>query len=194
MGFLTALIYIILSFVSGALLIGLSLEVVEVGTLFNSLENQITADQSLKAILFLVGIVLILLCLRYVQAIFRSSRRNKSIFFKSPQGNVSITLFAIEDMLKKLLEERTEVSHVKPRVSLKRKKIEVSTRGILTSEVNLVEFTKEIQEKIKEKIQILLGEDKQVEVNLEIKKVSLGDKKSIEEEENEPKIPFRNYG
>ena len=91
-----------------------------------------------------------------------------------------------------MLEEKPEVSHIKPRVSLKKKKIEVSTKGVLTAEVNLVEFTKEIQEKIKEKINTLLGEDKQVEVNLEIKKVSLGNKnKTLEKEE--PKVPFRNY-
>ncbi len=192
MGLLTTLLYIILSIVSGTLLIGISLNIADIPTLLGMLESKIIADPLLKTTFLLVGTIIILLCLRYIQRIFLKSHRNKSISFKTPQGNVSITILAIEDMLKKMLEEKPEVSHIKPRVSLKKKKIEVSTKGVLTAEVNLVEFTKEIQEKIKEKINTLLGEDKQVEVNLEIKKVSLGNKnKTLEKEE--PKVPFRNY-
>jgi len=192
MGFLTALIYIVLSIIASILCVGLSLDMFDIPSLLNALETNIFADFSLKIIFLLTGTIITLLCLRYIQQIFLKSHRNKSISFKSPQGKVSITIFAIEDMLKKMLEERQEISHAKPRVCLKKKKIVVSTKGILVAEVNLVEFTKEIQENIKEKINTLLGEDKQVEVNLEIKKVSLGNKKQILEKE-EPKVPFRNY-
>ena len=38
----------------------------------------------------------------------------------------------------------------------------------------------------------LLGEEREVRVNLEIRKVSLGGKKALSEE-LEPEIPFRNY-
>ena len=93
-----------------------------------------------------------------------------------------------------MLEEKTEVSHIKPKVFLRKKGIEVVTKGILTSEVNLVDFTREIQEKVKEKMHALLGEDKPVKVNLEIRKVSLGGKKELDEESaQEPEVPFRNY-
>jgi len=136
--------------------------------------------------------IIILVWLRYVFAIFRHSRKDKAITFESEQGKVSVTLFAIEDMLRKMLEERTEVSHVKPRVFLRKKFIEIVTRGILTSEVNLVDFTKEIQESVKGKMSSLLGEGKEVKVNLEIRKVVLKGKKGLSEEK-EPEIPFRNY-
>tara|TARA_Y100000031_G_C8045931_1_gene303900 strand:- start:244 stop:681 length:438 start_codon:yes stop_codon:yes gene_type:complete len=141
---------------------------------------------------FLAGVALILLCLRYVQAIFRSSRKNKSINFDSEEGTVSITLFAIEEMLKKMLEERREVSHIKPKVSLRRRRVEVVIRGILTAEVNLIEFTKEIQQAIKKKISVLLGEEKEIRVNLEIRKVALGKKGKLIEDK-EPEVPFRHY-
>ena len=192
MGFLTVLIYVILSFIVGSILVGLSIEVIDLGTFFIYLEKEILSDTYLKVILFLAGAILILLCLRYVQASFRRSRKNKSITFESPEGKVTITLFAIEDMLKKMLEERTEVSHIKPKVFLKKKAIYVVTRGVLMAEVNLVEFTKEIQENVREKIHTLLGEDKPVHVNLEIRKVALGGQKGVVEDQ-EPEIPFRNY-
>ena len=192
MGFITILIYIVLSLSTGVFLISLSLGIINEEVLINSLSLYANSEFSLKFAFTLAGAILILLCLRYIQTFFHRSKRNRAITFESSGGKVSVTLFAIEDMLKRMLEERNEVSHVKPKVFLRRKAIEVTTRGILTTEVNLVEFTKEIQEKVKEKIHTLLGEDKEVRVNLEIRKVALGGKKG-EALEKEPEIPFRNY-
>ncbi len=191
MGFLTVLIYIILSLATGLFLVGLSLEIITIDIITAYL-TKIPADFPLRWITALVGLLLILLCLRYMQASFRRLRRNKSIIFKSDEGKVSITLVAIEDMLKKMLEAKTEVSRIKPKVILRKKGIEVAARGVLTAEVNLVEFTKEIQEQVREKVHTLLGEDKQVQVNLEIRKIALS-KKDLLTEEKEPEVPFRNY-
>jgi len=191
MGFIAALIYTVLSLSLGIFLIGASLSLINVSTIFTFLETEIFSNFSTKSILLGVGTTLILLYVRYIQATFRRFRRNKAITFESPQGNVSITLFAIEDMLKKMLEERNEISHIKPKVFLRKKWIELNAQGVLMAEVNLVELTGQIQEKIKEKMQTLLGEDKKVKVNLEIKKVALG--ASSPEEISESKIPFRNY-
>ena len=190
MGFLIVLIYITLSLTVGLFLIGLSLEMITIDVIANYLA-QIPADFSLKLITILTGTLLVLFCLRYIQTIFQRQQRNKSITFESDEGKVSVTLVAIEEMLKKMLEKKSEVSHIKPKVLLKKKHIEVAARGVLTTEVNLVEFTKEIQEQVKEKLHTLLGEDKQVQVNLEIRKITIGKKELTEEKE--PEIPFRNY-
>jgi len=191
MGFLTVLIYIILSLTTGLILAGLSLNIITVDAIAAYLA-EIPADFPLRWVSLLAGLILILLCLRYVQASFRHLKRDKSITFESDEGKVSITLVAIEEMLKKMLEAKTEVSRIRPKVLLKKKGIEVVARGVLTTEVNLVEFTKEIQEQIREKVHALLGEDKQVQVNLEIRKIALS-KKDLMTEDKEPEIPFRNY-
>jgi uncharacterized membrane protein YuzA (DUF378 family) len=195
MRFLTSLVYILVSLVAGALFISLFFNWIQVDVVSDYLKSVFLADyyfSSPRMFFFLVGVALILLCLRYVQAIFRSSRKSKSINFDSNEGTVSITLFAIEEMLKRMLEERREVSHVKPKVFLRRRRVEVVIRGILTAEVNLIEFTKEIQEAIKKKINVLLGEEKEIKVNLEIRKVALGKKGKVIEDK-EPEVPFRHY-
>ena len=195
MGFFTILIYIILSCAVGSILLATSLNLVEVGVLTGYLERIVFADfyfPSIPWVAALTGLIIILMCLRCIQTSLRRSRKDKSITFESPEGNVSITLLALEDMLKKMLEERTEVSHIKPKVILRKKGIEVVIRGVLTSEANLVEFTREIQEKIKEKMNVLLGEDKPVKVNLEIRKVVMGGRRE-NFDDSEPEIPFRNY-
>jgi len=189
MGFIAGLVYVILSLIIGFFLIGSSISIINTEVIFEYLQTEVFSDLSLKLTLLFIGVILVLFCMRYLQNIFSRSKKNKSIIFESPEGSVSITLLAIEDMLKKMLEERTEISHIKPKVFLRKKWVELNAKGILVSEVNLVELIKEIQEKVKEKMQILLGEDKKVKVNLEIRKVAPDGRI----EEPEPKIPFRNY-
>jgi len=191
MVFITMLIYLTLSVAIGTLMIGLSLDILSVEAIAFYLK-EIPWNASLRLIVALIGTILILISFRYLQTLFRRTRKNKSVTFESGEGKVSITLFAIEDMIRKMLEEKSEISHIRPKVLLRKKNIEVLIRGILTANINLVELTKEIQEVIKAKLNSLLGEDKEVQVNLEIRKVALGGKKGLLEEK-EPEIPFRNY-
>ncbi len=191
MGFLTVLTYILLSFLVGIFLITLPSGIV---LLPNYLRHDAFSGLpfSSRISLILTGFVVILLCLRYVQKMVSGSRKNKSISFESKEGEVNITLVAIEDMLKKMLESRDEVSHTKVKVGLKKKMIEVKIKGYLNYQVNLVDFTRDIQEKVKEKLQVLLGQDKKVQVNLQIRKIAVSEENS-QDTEQDPEIPFRNY-
>ncbi len=195
MRFLSGLAYIVLSLVIGTLLVGLALNLVNIQAICGYLEGLSLSGYNFNSPRYLLGFIgaaLLLLALRYFQMTFTSSRRNRAINFESPDGNVSITLFAIEDMLRRMLEERKEVAHIRPKVFLRRKQIEVVTRGVLAAEVNLIDFTKEIQDAVKKKLHILLGEEKEVRVNLEIRKVAIGKKAKLADS-SEPEVPFRHY-
>ncbi|MBU2436335.1 MAG: alkaline shock response membrane anchor protein AmaP, partial [Candidatus Omnitrophica bacterium] len=162
MGFFTVLVYILISFFLGYILIGLSLNLIDLTVLLENLEKQMLFDFSFRLVVGLLGFLIILFCLRYLQLIFIRLRKEKSITFDSPQGRISITLSAVEEMLKKTLDEREEISHIRPKVIVGKKEIEVIIRSNLALEVNLFELTKEIQEKVKEKLQYLLGEEKEI--------------------------------
>ncbi|MCF7887093.1 MAG: alkaline shock response membrane anchor protein AmaP [Candidatus Omnitrophica bacterium] len=190
MGFLTILIYIVLSFCIGTLLVIVPTGILNLKNAVDYLNQNTLANFSSSVTLVLIGLIMILLCLRYIQKMILNSRQNKNISLESKEGKVNITVMAVEDMLKKMLEEKDEVSHIKVKVSLKKKIISVQIKGYLNYEVNLVNFTKEIQEKVKEKLEILLGEDKKVAVNLQIRKITMRDKK---ENLDEPEVPFRHY-
>ncbi|MCF7870538.1 MAG: alkaline shock response membrane anchor protein AmaP [Candidatus Omnitrophica bacterium] len=190
MGFLTILIYILLSFSAGFILIMAPTGILNLESLINYLDQNILNNFSSNITLVLIGLLIILLCLRYIQKMILNSRQNKNISFESKEGKVKITLVAIEDLLKKMIEQRDEISHIKVKVRLKKKIIAVQIKGYLNYEVNLVNLTKEIQEKVKERIGVLLGEDKKVEINLQIRKITVsGDQEKAEE----PEIPFRHY-
>ncbi|MCF7916673.1 MAG: alkaline shock response membrane anchor protein AmaP [Candidatus Omnitrophica bacterium] len=190
MGFLTILIYILLSFSVGIFLIAVPTGIINLENAAHYLNQNIFNTLSSNITLTLIGLLIVLMCIRYIQRMVSSSRQNKNISFESKQGKVNITLLAIEEMLKKMLEEKDEISHIKVKVRLKKKTIVVETKGYLNYEVNLVNFTKDIQEIVKEKLQVLLGQDKKVEVNLQIRKITVSEK---EENTDDPEVPFRHY-
>jgi hypothetical protein len=139
------------------------------------------------------GFLIILVCLKYLEMVVFRSRREKPVVLESPEGKISITLYAIEDMLKKILRNKKELSDVRPKVIAGKKIIEILIRCNLTAEVNLQEFKRETQEELREKIQNLLGEDKEIKVKIEIRKMATADNKKKVVVEEEPEIPFRNY-
>ncbi len=193
MGFLTIIVYLFMSLIFGVFLLGLSFEQINLRDLAFYLDQLFLADPLTKILFGFIGATIILFALRYLQAMSIRSKKDRSITFESSEGNVSITLVAIEEMLKRMLEKRKEISNIKPKVVLKKKIIEVNTKGVLTTEVNLIEFTKEIQIIISKKMHSLLGDDKDVKVNLIIKKVIIGNKCDITTDADEPNIPFREY-
>ncbi len=193
MGFLTVIVYLIVSFIFGPFLVGIALDLIDLRILASYLEQLFLSDPLSKTLFLFIGITIVLFALRYLQALSKLSRKDKSITFESPEGNVSITLIAIEDMLKRMLEKRKEITNIKTKVILKKKIIEVNTKGVLNAEVNLIEFTKEIQGKVSEKMQSLLGESKEIKVNLIIKKLNMPNKGELIADAEEPNIPFREY-
>ena len=193
---ISLLVYLIVSFTVGIILIALPFNLDKLRLLANYIEIQMTTDPNNILICGLFGILIILTCLWLIHSVLVKSRKDKSITFDAADGKVSITFFALEDMLKKLLEERTEISHTKPKVIVKKKELLVNVKTNLAEEVNLLEFTNEVQGKIKEKLENLLGEDKNIKINIEIRKMRFkggANREDIEEEEEEPEVPFRNY-
>lgn len=194
MVFLISFIYVVMSLVLGSVLIGLAWHPNVFLVYFSKhliyLKHNI-GYLPLRLQLGSFGLLIIFICARYLESVFFRSQRERSIVLESAQGKVSITLFAVEDMLKRILEGKKELLHVRPRVMPGKKVIDVIVKANLTAEVNLLEFTSSVQEELREKLQSLLGEDKEIKVRIEIRKmVFKGNKKLVEEE---PEIPFRNY-
>lgn len=190
MSFLAVLIYIFVSFFMGFVLIGLSLSLVDFTYVIIYFQKEVLNDMFLRVAVFLCGLLIILFCIRYVQRIIY--RRERSVISELPHGKVSITLFAIEDMIRNMLEAEKVFFHVRPRVKAGKKEVDVIVRGNLSAEVNLPSFTKEAQEKVREKLLNLLGEDKEIKVKIEIRKMIFRGKKKIVEAE-EPEVPYRYY-
>jgi UDP-N-acetylmuramyl pentapeptide phosphotransferase/UDP-N-acetylglucosamine-1-phosphate transferase len=192
MFYILASIYIFVSFLVGLFLIWLSIDYLgAINAITYCLDKLIASGMDMEKIFRLVGGLIIVACVAFIVRLAKRTHREKSIILQTSGGSVSISLSAIEDMIKKILEEKGEIARIKPKVKFTRKGIHIFIRGSLKSDVNLMELSSQVRSEVKKRMDNLLGGGQDVKVNLEIRKLAFSPKKEIEE--REPEVPFRNY-
>jgi len=159
----------------------------------------IYTDESLQTIV--AGVVCVLLLINYL--VYRgfsvNTRKEKIIAFDNPSGRVSVSLFALEDLVKRMLAKMSEVKEARSGITVSKKGLYVKIRITLCSEVNIPEITSRVQEMVKSKIQDTIGIDEPVNVAIYVGKIipmNIKDKREDKEEEQEKletNIPFQGY-
>jgi len=190
MFFISCLIYVFLASLVGIVLIGISLGIITPVEITSWSNRLLSLDSYHQIILGWTGIVFVLSCINFVRRLSLTSSRERTITLSTEKGNIKVSLLAIEEMIRKDLSTQKVISHIKPKVNISRKGIKINIRATLNSQINLSEFTAEIQEEIKRKLSTLVG-DREVYVDLEIKRIAINKVEPKEEEKVE--IPFRNY-
>lgn len=144
------------------------------------------------------GLMLILISFSFAQLILARFHREKNIAFTTASGEVTISLTAIEDLIKHFVVILPEIKELSPDVIATRKgSIIVNLKVVLKSEANLPELTARLQEITKSKIQEVLGIEEQIIIRIHIAKIisrEEKEKKKREVEKDEPTIPFGGYG
>jgi uncharacterized alkaline shock family protein YloU len=143
----------------------------------------------------LVGVLLILISYSFAQLILNRFQREKTIAFSTSSGKVTISLSAVEDLIRRMSSIMPEIKELRPNVIATKKGIRVDLRVTLKSEANIPELTSRLEEIVKSKLTEVLGLEEQVFVNTHVAKISLvEDKKKKETEKQDPGIPFSGYG
>jgi len=148
----------------------------------------------------LSGLLLIMISLSFAQLILGRFQREKTIAFAISSGEVTISLSAVEDLIKRLAGMIPEIRELRPDVIATKKGIEVNLRVVLKSEANIPDLTARLQEITRSKIQEILGLEEQIIIKIHVAKIistQETDRKRKEknpEKEEEPTIPFSGYG
>jgi len=168
---LIVIFYIIISLFVGAILIGFSLHVIDVSAVVFQI-NELYSSSNARITLGSIGALLIFFSLLFAQIISARREREKTIAFNNPSGQVTITLFAVEDLIRKIGQELPQIKEIRPDViATKKKGLLVNIRLILRSELNIPEFTSQLQEIVRSKIQEILGVEEQITVKIHIAKI-----------------------
>jgi len=195
MDIISLTMYVIISFIAGTCLIGTAIDLFHISLGIPLIDKYYIFDFSapinIRVVLFLFGVLIILCAIRQIQKIFNRSKHEQSITFNAPHGPISITLFAIEDMIKKMLDSKNELSHIRPCVTVKDDTLIIELKANIAADVNILTVTKDMQQKIHSKLNQLIGDQHNININVQIRKMFLGPKKHNEDEEAE--VPFRNY-
>lgn len=186
----------VLFLIAGALII-FSLNWLPAQDITNLLEY-VQFNPNSRIIIGLAGILLILISMSFAQLILGRLQREKTIAFNNPSGQVTISLTAVEDLIKRITASISEIKEVRPDVIAGKRGIEVNLRVILKSEANIPELTSQLQEMIRSKVQEILGIEEQILIRVHVAKIVSFEerekkKKEIEKKE-EPTIPFSGYG
>jgi uncharacterized alkaline shock family protein YloU len=126
-------------------------------------------------------------------------QKERTIAFENPTGRVSISLSALEDMIKRTVLRVPDVKEIKSDIRATKKGIDVRCRLVLKAEGNIPDTASRIQDLIRSRIQEILGLEENVMVKIHIAKIFSQTEKDKFSKEDDPKnfsdmsVPFKGY-
>jgi len=187
-GGLTLFFYTFVFFLVGGLFIVVSANIIPLNYITDTL-NTLYTNMDIRFILGITGALLILISLIVVQITAGIMRKERTIAFENPNGQVTISLTAIEDFIKRAMKNLPEVKESRPNVRVSKRGIVIINKVILFSDVNIPETTEKIQDIVKSRVQEMLGVEESVEIQINVVKIAHKEDHSKEAKKDGDKTP-----
>jgi len=181
--------YTIVFLIVGGLLIAYSLTFITPDDI-NLVVKYLPTEGNYRLIIGLIGVSIIVISLSILQIVLGSFQQEKTIAYENPDGQITVSLSAIEDLIKRLASEFDEVKELKPNVRTTRKGVEVYCKTILSQDRPIPDVTQKIQNSIKNKIQNMLGIEENLTVKIYVVKI-MPKERSKKMQEEKPQVPFQ---
>ena len=173
----TMFFYTVVFLAIGCGLIVLSLNVISIDDLMRAVEYTYSTI-NMQLMVGLVGLLLIIYSLVAVRVTFGNLQREKTIAFENPSGRVTISLSAIEDFIKRIATNISEIKELRPNVTASKKGINIINRVIIYSDASIPDATEKMQSVLKNKIQEMLGIEEPINIKVHITKIIARDSKA----------------
>ncbi|MGE0269072.1 MAG: alkaline shock response membrane anchor protein AmaP [Candidatus Omnitrophota bacterium] len=161
-------------------------------------------DENLKYIAGMLAGILIVVNYVFYRILSVNVRQDKVYSFENPNGRVSVSLFALEDLIRRMLLQFIEIKDVKPTIRISNKGFQVKIPLVLKSEVNIPEVTTRVQSEVLKKIKDTIGVDEIIKVGVYVGKIhparfkerlDKSDKSESKDDDSKgPIVPFQGYG
>lgn len=174
--------------------------------------HQIRLDEVIKILtniyqdtqlsMILTGIVgfIMLVSLLWANLIYARRKKERTIAFENPSGPVSVSLNAMEDLIRRIVVRVPEIKEIRPTIAAIKKGLDIDIRLILRTDVNIPEMTARLQEMIRSKVQDVIGIDGKINIRIHVIKIISEDLKYKKEKgkseievDPTPTVPFRGY-
>ena len=183
--------YIVLFILLGIGLIAFSLHWIPVEGAASWLEMAYLERDS-RLVFFLTGAGLILLNWMYAELTLARFWRQKTIAFETTDGQVTVSLAAIEDFIRRTTEELPEVKELRSDVVARKGVIVVRARAVLWAGAHIPEAAERIQSVVRSKVQEMLsGIEEPVQVRVHVAKIVHRDGKKSDRRAVQYVPPFR---
>ena len=194
---ITRFFYLLILAIIGLFLILVALNVVQKER-FISLINLVYLTPNLRLAAGFAGLLLIAVCLLIIQLALGKLRREKTIAFDNPDGEVTVALPAIENFMKGLSRQIPQIKELRPNVVAGKKGIIIDVKVSLYSDINIPNVAETIQSLVKGRVQEMLGIEDPIVVKVHIAKILHKEepKKKKKPQEEKQEMPFRpvDYG
>ncbi len=155
-------------------------------------------DSQMRLFIGCLAVFILIINFIFMRAISVYKQREKTIAFDNPSGRVSISLTALEDLIRRVILKILEIKEVRSSITASKKGLTIHSRIVLSSDVNIPEITSRVQELVKRKIQDTIGLEEAITVRVHIVKIITEEGKNKRhkgkeetEQTYEPRIPFR---
>ncbi len=129
-------------------------------------------DPQAGTIAGLVIAATMLISFGFARIIYGRQSQERSIFIDNPLGRVTISVSAIEDMLRRLVVRSPQIKEIRPNIISSKRGLKVDIRLVLNSEVNIPELTADFQEMVQRKILDLIGKEERVLIRIHVVKIA----------------------
>ncbi len=157
-------------------------------------------DPNMRLLFGLIALLLLIKTHLMAKTIYGIHQKERNIAFDNPAGRVSVSLVAMEDLIRKVVLQVSDVKEARSSIIAGRKGgLNVQVRLVLKGDVNIPEMTARVQKIIQRKIQDMIGLEETVAVEVDVVKIvvqSFKDKRNKENQggvEKESGLPFEGY-
>ncbi len=162
--------------------------------------TNIYQDTQLSTLLTLVVGFIMLVSLFWANLIYARRQKERTIAFDNPAGPVSVSLSAMEDLIRRIVVRVPEIKEIRPTIIATKKGLDVEIKLILRTDVHIPEMTAKLQDLIRSKIQDVIGLEGKINIRIHVVKIIAEDlkyrrdkgKAEIEVDPT-PTVPFRGY-
>lgn len=190
---ITRFFYTLVLVILGASLISVALNLISMENIINWI-NLVYLTPNLRLAIGLTGLLLIGISLLVIQLALGKLEREKRIAFENPDGQVTVSLSAIEDFMKRISRQIPEVKELKPKVIATKKGIVVDAKVALFSDTSIPNVTEKMQSIVKNRIQDMLGIEEPITVRIHINKLTQKEeprKKKSKQQDNKEEPRYR---
>jgi hypothetical protein len=148
----------------------------------------------------LVIVALMIISLLLARIIYGRQEKERIISFDNPLGRVTISLSAIEDLIRRMASLIPQIKELKPEIKSSKKGLEADIKLVLRTDVNIPEMTADLQDRIKRKVHDVVGAEERVNIRVHVVKISSdlqqpkkGQSSDSYDDAEDSTIPFRHY-
>ena len=186
----------VITLLVGSGFVAVSLQLVGIDDVVGLL-NHIYASRDFRVVLGVSGFIVAILGFVIFQLVTLKMQREKTIAFTTPDGQVTVSLEAIENFIRRITKHLHGIKEIRPDVVANKKGLHVFAKVTLLEETNIPEISEEIQRLIRKKIQDMLGIEENIQTRVHIVKIASKEPEPKAQDEREtpvePVMPYRDY-